>query len=399
MSSYSITTPETTLGLRPTMVRNGETAKGSATYSVTNKTGTTLHTRLHIAPGESANPSWFTVRDGDERDIGPGATESFSVDVAVPGGAGSQTFSAVAVNLADPDNDFEEGSVVAFESPALKADSGGKFPWWIVAVAGGLILLVGGAVAVFLVIGQGGAAADLTVDSVSVAPQEVTFGRDMTIEATARVGNRAEDGDAAPAGYDVDFLLSRDDSAPITAATVSETFEEDSLLANGRVSNTPPLAPGESADIGPARLSLAGLETGDYFICAVADTAGVIDEDVRENNVACGALSVVEAPVSTSTTCADSIQGRIAWNYNGATRWSPANVQRLCAGAEDSPEPGRCFQRVMHGGVNWGAGTQWEWANAVDLCEGTRDAARTVACFERQMRATRDWRTAIARCN
>lgn len=398
MSSYSITTPQTTLVLRPSTVRNGETATGSATYSVTNKTGATMHTRLRIAPAEGADAAWFKVRDGDERYIAPGATESFSVELAVPGGKGSQSFSAVAVNLADPDNDHEEGPVIAFDAPALKADSDGKFPWWIVAVAGGLILLVGGAVAVFMLIGRGGAATDLAVDSVSVTPQEVTFGRGMSVEAVAAVGNRAEDGDAAPAGYDVDFVLSRDDNAPVTAATESEAFEEDSLLANGRVSDTPAIAPGETADIGPTRLSLAGLESGEYFICAIADSAGIVEEEARENNVACGAFSVVEPAVS-ATTCANSVQGRIAWNYNGETRWNPSNVQRLCAGAEDSLEPGRCFQRVMHGGVSWGSSTQWAWTNVVDLCEGTRDAAGTISCFERQMRATANWRTAIANCS
>jgi hypothetical protein len=177
MSSFTITTPEAAVNLRPSSVKRGETAKGTVTYGVTNKTGATIRTGLRIQPGEGAQEAWFTVRGGDERDIAPGATESFAVDLSVPadsgatgrsssggdarsdsgrnghgradgpeaGGAMKYSFSAVAVNLRDPDNDFESGSAIAFGAPALVQNGGTPIKWWMIAAPIALLLVVGGA--------------------------------------------------------------------------------------------------------------------------------------------------------------------------------------------------------------------------------------------------------------
>ena len=96
--------------------------------------------------------------------------------------------------------------------------------------------------------------------------------------------------------------------------------------------------------------------------------------------------------------CAASVQGKIAWNDAGDTTWDPQNVARLCRGAEGSVEPGRCFQQVMHGGVDWGGGKQWQWPDALALCAGTTDAKTTVVCLERSIRAGRPKTWAIAAC-
>ncbi|HEX7079409.1 MAG TPA: hypothetical protein VF329_00140 [Gammaproteobacteria bacterium] len=168
MSSFTITTPEASVTLRPSSVKPGETAKGTVTYGVTNKTGATIRTGLRIKPSEGAQQAWFTVRGGDERDIAPGATESFSVDLSVPGvpapgeggspgsgdgGSGTSEavspagyrFAAVAVNLRDPDNDFETGSPIAFRAPALEPKPDPKIKWWMIAAPIALLLVVGGA--------------------------------------------------------------------------------------------------------------------------------------------------------------------------------------------------------------------------------------------------------------
>jgi len=99
-----------------------------------------------------------------------------------------------------------------------------------------------------------------------------------------------------------------------------------------------------------------------------------------------------------STTCANAVQGKIAWDYAGNKQWGQANINRLCAGAENSAEPARCFERVMHGGVNWGGGTQWQWQNAIDLCQGSRGADATVDCFKAAINEGVAWRQAIDRC-
>ncbi|MGH9461909.1 MAG: PASTA domain-containing protein [Vicinamibacteria bacterium] len=104
-------------------------------------------------------------------------------------------------------------------------------------------------------------------------------------------------------------------------------------------------------------------------------------------------------PVETEDRCYELVQGEIAWDYKGNKDWDPANVMRLCQGTSRAAEPGLCFERVMHGGIDWGGGTQWEWTNALDLCQGTNDATGTVDCFEGEIGRGRGWPEAIRACS
>jgi hypothetical protein len=67
-------------------------------------------------------------------------------------------------------------------------------------------------------------------------------------------------------------------------------------------------------------------------------------------------------PTATSAEqrCFDAVQGKVAWNQAGATRWSPASVRKLC--------------------------------------QGTPDPARTIACFQAQIRTHNDWNRGITAC-
>ncbi len=149
MSSFTITTPAAEITLSPSKVKRKETAKGTVTYTVTNTSGVTVRTALRVKPGAGADPGWFTVRGGEEREIRPGATEDFAVDISVPGqrveGESDDdrprlSFHAVAVNLNDPDNDTEAGSMVAFRAPIL--DTGRGIKWWMIAAPAALVILV-----------------------------------------------------------------------------------------------------------------------------------------------------------------------------------------------------------------------------------------------------------------
>ena len=153
MPSFTITTPSTTVTVSPSSVKPKSAARASTTYQVTNKTGTTVKTALRIVPGPGTEPGWFKVREREERDIAPGKTEDFAVDLSIPGSAANRgfaeserpklSFHAVAVNLADSDNDTVPGGAVAFQAPALQEDGGG-LPWWMIAIPIGVVLLVAG---------------------------------------------------------------------------------------------------------------------------------------------------------------------------------------------------------------------------------------------------------------
>lgn len=100
----------------------------------------------------------------------------------------------------------------------------------------------------------------------------------------------------------------------------------------------------------------------------------------------------------SSSTCADAVQGKIAWNDSGSTGWKSENIEKLCRGAENSVEPAHCFDRVMHGGINWGGGTHWKWQNALELCGGSTNSNATLNCFQSQIKAGRAWKDAIKAC-
>lgn len=105
-----------------------------------------------------------------------------------------------------------------------------------------------------------------------------------------------------------------------------------------------------------------------------------------------------DATPATSLACHDAVQGEIAWDYRGSTRWAEGNVERLCEGAEESTEPAVCFQRAMHGGLERGEGTEWHWQQAMDLCAGTRDAEATLSCYRDRTRSGLGWRESIEVC-
>jgi hypothetical protein len=102
---------------------------------------------------------------------------------------------------------------------------------------------------------------------------------------------------------------------------------------------------------------------------------------------------------SSESQCLDLVQGQIAWNYEGNRTWSPTNVQNLCRGTDNPRQPGQCFHRAMHGGINWGGGTKWQWENALALCAGTNNADETISCFQEKIRSGVGWSDAIRTCN
>jgi hypothetical protein len=108
--------------------------------------------------------------------------------------------------------------------------------------------------------------------------------------------------------------------------------------------------------------------------------------------------STPPGPTAAETACFNFVQGNIPWSYDGASNWNPSNVTNLCRGTTVAAEPGRCFDRVMHGGINWGGGTQWQWQNALDLCKGTNNANNTISCFQGKIGAGSAWQQAISAC-
>lgn len=110
-----------------------------------------------------------------------------------------------------------------------------------------------------------------------------------------------------------------------------------------------------------------------------------------------GAIPEQAASTSGAGVCRDAVQGKIAFDYQGSTAWDEATITTLC-GSVATVEPAACFERVLHGGVEWAPGeSQWGWQNALNLCQGTTDAAARVGCFQETMLGL-GWEQAIANC-
>lgn len=129
--------------------------KGTLTLTVRNRTERSRTGRITIETEGAAKPEWFsfegslpTSRGEIERDFAAKGTETIRANLQVPAGApaGSFVFRVRVTAEDDPDNDFTVSPNVAFDvtasTPAPQPRE--KFPWWAIAVAVLLVLIVGG---------------------------------------------------------------------------------------------------------------------------------------------------------------------------------------------------------------------------------------------------------------
>lgn len=116
--------------------------------------------------------------------------------------------------------------------------------------------------------------------------------------------------------------------------------------------------------------------------------------------LAAALLAALLAPAAAGASpCTESIEGRIAWDGQRNMKWSKANLDRLCRGAESSTEPGACFRQVMtSNAISWGGGTKWNPDNAVKLCSGTTSSQQRIACFQGKIRTNLPWAQAADQC-
>ena len=118
---------------------------------------------------------------------------------------------------------------------------------------------------------------------------------------------------------------------------------------------------------------------------------------------AMGTLPEAKVPPRTANLtdtrqCFKSVQNRIAWDHSGNRQWSPANIQKLCSGAENSAEPAQCFQQLMHGQGFKVATQGWNWRDAIQLCHGSLNHSVTLNCYSKAVSGGRSKPAAIAAC-
>lgn len=104
------------------------------------------------------------------------------------------------------------------------------------------------------------------------------------------------------------------------------------------------------------------------------------------------------APQAGGATCAQAVQGKIAWDNKGSKTWAAGNVKRLCkdsAGAEAA----FCFARAMHSPRYLGWHEPFDWTFPIDLCEGSRNADATLGCYAAERQDGKTQAQAVAACD
>ena len=142
MPSFEIPDGPTTVPLKA----DGGFHKGSAVFSVTNKTEEGLTARLSVQVQGDGKPEWYQVQGESERPVAAGETQTVTVVAKIPAATqpGQHRIKLRAINVNDPDNDSTDSSAAAVTIPAAAARKPAPkpFPWWILAVVGGLLVLV-----------------------------------------------------------------------------------------------------------------------------------------------------------------------------------------------------------------------------------------------------------------
>ncbi len=103
--------------------------------------------RAKLVPIGSTKETFLSLEGEHERKFAKGEAHQFTVKIAAPPGtpSGKYSFRLDIISVENPDDEFTEGPSVSFEVKELApaAPPKRKFPWWIVAVAGVLVLGAG----------------------------------------------------------------------------------------------------------------------------------------------------------------------------------------------------------------------------------------------------------------
>jgi len=123
-------------------------------FTVSNASGRPIYARGRISAADPAQKAWFKLQDVPERKLKVDETTQYKVRITVPPtvAAGSYKLQFDVVEV-DNEESFTEGSPVGFQVKTAAVPTPKKFPWWIVAVAAGVLLLVGVGITIFALSG------------------------------------------------------------------------------------------------------------------------------------------------------------------------------------------------------------------------------------------------------
>jgi hypothetical protein len=130
--------------------------QGEIAFTVSNALRAPVRARATVMVDGQAQREWMAISGEPERDFATDGTQQFIVKIQAPPGTppGRYTFHLLVSNVANPDEQYADGPTVSFVVPEAAPVVKKAFPWWIVALVGG-VLIIGGGVAAILA-GRGG---------------------------------------------------------------------------------------------------------------------------------------------------------------------------------------------------------------------------------------------------
>ncbi len=128
----------------PSVTLNAE-GKGELAFTVSNALGKPVRARFLPVTKGSTGAGWLKVSGASERELTPDGTHQVLVEIAAPAGtpAGRYEFALLVSSVNNPDDEFAESPVVSFDAGASQKPPP-PFPWWLVAVIVGALVLAGG---------------------------------------------------------------------------------------------------------------------------------------------------------------------------------------------------------------------------------------------------------------
>lgn len=130
--------------------------EGEFSFTVSNALGRPVRARFRALPEGATQASWLSIVGEPERDFTPDATQQITVKVRPPAttAQGTYPFHLLVASVSNPDEEYAEGPSVSVEvSPAVPPK---PFPWWLVALAAGVVVIAGGGILLFSILrGQG----------------------------------------------------------------------------------------------------------------------------------------------------------------------------------------------------------------------------------------------------
>jgi hypothetical protein len=124
------TLPSFTITAASQKVTLDEAGAAQVAFTVTNTSAQTLRGRLSANPLEPAKPEWLSLVGESVRDFAASAAEQVIVQIRVPSGTPSGSYSLRLVALSERaiDEDFTKGPEVAFDVAGSTPKR--RFPWW-----------------------------------------------------------------------------------------------------------------------------------------------------------------------------------------------------------------------------------------------------------------------------